>query len=355
MEGIKAVDVKTREERTVYIDHLRVFATFAIVVLHVAAIKMPKCDVNGFEWQTFNFYDSIVRWGVSAFVMISGALFLGRDIPVKKIYSKYVLRMLCAFIAWSFFYAAVDGGGIKHILFQTLKGQDHLWFVFMIAGLYICMPVLKLIVDKGWRTRYYLALAFVFGFLIPEIIVLINCFGGETAIKLAGAVNEDIGKMDMRLVLGFSSIFILGYCLHKIKLSKQQRALIYILGLAGFIFTIVMDSVTSVRAGQSAAYFYDNFTVNVLFESMAVYTAFRYARFNNKRLNHVMKTLAKYSFGVYLVHIFILYRLEDVFGLSTLSFNPVISVPVISIIVFFTSYCISAILNHLPVVSKYIV
>ena len=52
-------------ERKQYCDYLRVFATFAVVVLHVSATNWYITDVNGMEWQAFNFYDSIVRWGGS--------------------------------------------------------------------------------------------------------------------------------------------------------------------------------------------------------------------------------------------------------------------------------------------------
>ncbi len=73
------------QNRTIYFDYLRVFATAAVILLHVAAFNWLSTDVNGYDWKVFNFYDSIVRWGVPVFVMISGALFLGRDdISIKK-------------------------------------------------------------------------------------------------------------------------------------------------------------------------------------------------------------------------------------------------------------------------------
>lgn len=78
------------------------------MVIHVAADNWNAADVRSFEWQVFNFYDSLVRFGVPVFVMISGALFLkpDKDIPVKKLYSKYIFRIVIAFVFWSFIYAA---------------------------------------------------------------------------------------------------------------------------------------------------------------------------------------------------------------------------------------------------------
>ena len=52
---------------------------------------------NSLEWKVFNFFESIVRWSVPIFVMISGSLFLGREIPLRKMYSKYIFRMVIFF------------------------------------------------------------------------------------------------------------------------------------------------------------------------------------------------------------------------------------------------------------------
>ena len=49
-------------ERTIYFDYIRVFATFAVIILHISAQNWYSTDVNGFDWQVFNFFDSIVRW-----------------------------------------------------------------------------------------------------------------------------------------------------------------------------------------------------------------------------------------------------------------------------------------------------
>lgn len=76
---VKTNTVTNTTEHLVNYDYLRVLATFAVILLHVAASKWNYADVNGLEWQTYNFYDSIVRWAVPFFVMISGSLFLPRD------------------------------------------------------------------------------------------------------------------------------------------------------------------------------------------------------------------------------------------------------------------------------------
>ena len=51
-------------ERKVYCDYLRLFATFSVVIAHVAAVNWYSGDVNQWRWQVLNLYDSVVRWCV---------------------------------------------------------------------------------------------------------------------------------------------------------------------------------------------------------------------------------------------------------------------------------------------------
>ena len=75
------MDVTTQTKtngRILYFDFLRVFATLAVMVLHVGAQNWYGTNVSSFEWQTFNFFHSVTRFAVPIFVMISGALFLNK-------------------------------------------------------------------------------------------------------------------------------------------------------------------------------------------------------------------------------------------------------------------------------------
>jgi surface polysaccharide O-acyltransferase-like enzyme len=132
------------KERLLYADFLRIIATFAVMFLHIAANQWYSTDINSFEWQVFNIYDSLVRFCVPVFVMLSGMFFLepGKQIPIKKIYTKYILRIVTAFILWSAAYVIfnnfimnkniINDKTVNSMLAQFLEGNYHLWFLFMI-------------------------------------------------------------------------------------------------------------------------------------------------------------------------------------------------------------------------------
>lgn len=220
-------------ERKTYCDYLRLIATFAVVVLHVAASNWYFIDVNGFEWQSFNFYDSVVRWGVPIFVMVSGSLFLSRDISIRKIYSKYIFRMVIAFLTWSIFYALMtpeyfENGllyGIKTHIDAMVSGHYHMWFILMIIGIYMCIPFYKKIIADSFTTKYFLVLSSIFAVMIPWSIQLLNDFIVENHEQLANLVsvaNSHVSTMNMNMVLGYSFYFVLGYYLDNIELRKNN-------------------------------------------------------------------------------------------------------------------------------------
>lgn len=353
--------------RVIYFDHLRILATVAVMMLHVAAANWYTTDVNGIDWAVFNFYDSIVRWGVPVFVMISGALFLNRDdIPVKKIYSKYVLRMLTAYCTWSFIYYLFAGDTI----FQQLAGlirpgkmdkyldiinsHYHLWFIPMIVGLYICLPIIKQIVKNEKVAVYFLGISFIAWFLIPQIVTLIQDFGGEKLIIVTNAAYETFTDLKLNLVMNYTFYFILGYELSKIRFSKKIRIIIYILGIIGFGFTILANWIVTIKTQTPTGTYYGNACVNILFESIAVFELYKNIPFKNGKASKITKMLSKWSFGAYLVHALIIEQFMK-YGFSTLSFFSGIATPLIVVAVFILSYAISAMIHYIPILNKYIV
>ena len=224
--------MKEHERNTAY-DYLRVLASFGVIILHIAAKKFLSLSVYSNEWQVLNFYDSIVRWTVPVFVMISGALFLNRDIPIRKLYLRYIPRLAVAFVVWSFAYAISTGYDFKAHKVMWLSGHYHMWYIPMCIGLYAALPIVKQIVSNKRIAYYYLLLSFVFAFIIPSVMALAKDFGPQWMNSLVRVANDVITDMHMQLVLGYSAYFVLGYVLSKFDFrdlvkSKNINKYIYI-------------------------------------------------------------------------------------------------------------------------------
>lgn len=346
--------------RTTYIDFLRVFATFAVVILHVAATNFYATDVNGFTWHVFNFFDSIVRWCVPIFVMISGALFLNKNVSVKKIYTKYVLRILMAFLLWSGIYLMFNTNqvvSVSYAINSILKGYYHMWFIMMIIGIYMCIPLFKTITQEGDDlVKYYLLLSFIFVSFMPTVSLLSADFFGNFITNIVSSINSIMNSMSMNIVFGFGGYFVLGYYLDKISISAKHRKYLYILGIIGFVSTILLDAACAIKTQKACVKYYSYFRLNVLLESIAVFVWFKYRNYVHVRTLPLIAKLAKWSFGAYLVHVLVLEQLvQKYFNLYTISFNPLVSVLAISFIVCTISFVVSGLLHKIPIVNKYMV
>lgn len=342
-------------ERIIYLDYLRVLSSFAVILIHLAGQNIFVTDVNGSAWQIFNIYESLTRWSIASFVMISGALFLGRDIPLKKIYSKYILKMILIYIVWSVIYAAFADVDLKNRLVRIVEGHYHMWFIPMIAGVYACIPFVRPIAIDKVKTRYFLALSFIFTFALPEITALMRDFGSEQIVKASALINSLAENVNIHMVMGFTAYFVLGYYLHIIEIPKKHRIIIYISGLAGFLLTTCLDRSMAVKTGAHFGYYYSDFNVNILMECIAVFTACKYGKFTSSKPRAFISKAAEYSLGIYLTHALVLDQLYYLAGLSTLSFDPLLSVPCIGVIVFIISFLFSALLHRIPFVKKCLV
>ena len=81
------------DNRILYLDVLRIVASFAVMLGHASAQNWYRSNIDSFEWQVFNFYGSMLRWSVPVFAMISGVLFLEGRRNIKK----HILRIVTAF------------------------------------------------------------------------------------------------------------------------------------------------------------------------------------------------------------------------------------------------------------------
>ncbi len=347
-----------KDNRIWYFDFLRIAACIAVIVLHVSAKKYESVDVGSYPWFVFNIYNSLSRWGVPVFVMISGALFLDpeKQLDLKKLYSVNFVRIVTAFLFWSAFYAAVDyitGTRLRTVVFNFMSGGVHLWFLYMIAGLYLIVPLVRRITESKKHTVYFLVLALVFTVVFYTSKSLISYVDS----RFAGSLDVVSNELSMKFVCGYTGYFILGHFLHRYEISKKIRGVIYTLGIFGYAATVLMTYVFSKKANGLDPVFLDSFSAGVMLEAVAVFVFFKYhtPELKNIKIQKLILQVSKCSFGIYLVHFIIQRYSREIFHVSPLKYNPIITVPLISGGVFVVSLIISYILNKIPIVKKYIV
>lgn len=341
-------------KRILYLDYLRIIATIAVILIHTASQNWHEFAPDTVTWNTLNLFDSAARFAVPLFCMISGVLFLNpeKEVSVRKLYAVHIRRMVTAFLFWSLFYAVIYKvryhWSFEQFLYSFLSGSYHLWFLYMIIGFYVSVPVLRKITESRKLTEYFLIITLVYTFLVPILFRL------PYVSSLRDAFYENT---HFYLTLGYTGYFVLGYWLANIELNKSMRIVCYVIGILGFAVTAGFTRLVSLWSGELIETFYEPVSLNVLMEATGVFVFGKYvlSRWEPKETVRawVIK-LADCTFGVYLVHIIVLDFLHKI-GLTTVTFNSAFSVILIVFLTAVISFGISYVMNRIPFVKKTIV
>ncbi|MBQ8003369.1 MAG: acyltransferase family protein [Clostridia bacterium] len=339
-------------KRVFYIDALRVLSIFSVVVLHICAIDWYTAAVNTYHWQVLNFYDGLMRFCVPIFIMISGAFLLSskKDYSLKDIFLKKILRVVTGFLFWSFVYLVFckdfEIASEADFVHKWLTGSRyHLWFPFTIICLYIISPILKEVCKSKKACEYFIILWFIF-----------QCVGMATGIF--PSLNSTIATLKVYLtpqaVLGYSGYFVLGHYLSVYDITKKVRISSYILALLGVFVTIAGTGYMSLRYGSGYGLFYEYLMPNTVFVCIGVFLFFKY-NVKGKAFTALVGVLSRLSFGIYFVHDLFIYILNHELGVRTGFINPIVSVPLLSVVVFTLSTAVAFIIDKIPFVRKYII
>lgn len=338
------------KQREYYLDILRILASFAVIVIHVSSQNLHAVEMGSLEWTVFKSYLLATNWAVPVFCMISGSLFLSRNISIRTMISKYVFKIVITFAGWSLFYALIfeHDNGIGTIIASFVRGYSHLWFLYMIAGLYLVTPILRKVTENEALLKYFIVLGIILFVFIPEIIQMI----GILSPKSGGYLNDAFSNIDVKVVSGYALYYMLGYYIDSREIKDDLICKLLIICTLAYLIPIIAYVYCALNNRIDLAFIFSNFSVGNLIRGCAIFSlvkcSFRDENKNIKRLK-IYQFIALQTFTIYLIHQFIITMLNRTVGLNTLSFNPVLSVPGIAIVVFVLSYLTAIVLNTLSI------
>lgn len=348
--------------RVAYADLLRSFATLAVIVLHLAGSQLGAVAVCSPTWDVFNLYDGLVRWCVPVFVMLSGMFLLDPQRPLSlfKLLFHNALRIFVCLLFWGGVYALAElwassgtftWGSVKGVLVGVLGGNTHyhLWFLFMILGLYLVTPVLRAFIRGAGRGDFlwFFLLCFLFASLLPTAF---RIWPDATAV-----IRVWYDRLSVQTVLGYAGFYVAGYYLKEFTIGRLTEAILYILGALGAFAAVWGTRVLSLRAGGLDDTLYGYFSPNVVCFAVAVFVLFRYVLgiSEERSRRQSLGVVARVSFGMYLIHDLFLMLLRHL-GITTLSFTPALAIPVLAAAVFLASFLVSWLLSKLPFLGRWL-
>lgn len=167
-------------DREKWIDWMRVAACLMVMVVHSTEPfylggEGSRILTEGDAWWA-SFFDTFVRACVPLFVVASSYLQFPLHYSTGKFLRRRALRVLVPFLCWTIVYALVWGepvDNLRSLLLNFNYAAGHLWFVYMLVGIYLLMPMLSPWAERvGKRElQFYLLLCFATT-LIPFVRAL---------------------------------------------------------------------------------------------------------------------------------------------------------------------------------------
>ncbi|GAA1091838.1 acyltransferase [Nocardiopsis metallicus] len=299
----------------------RVAAMAAVVVVHAYSpmVSTVHADLGGPTWWTANVVDAGLRWCVAVFVMISGALLLrpreeGAGDFYRKRWAKIGVPLLVWTAAYLLWQSWRDGIDTSQALAQAASGSPsiHLYFLYVIAGLYLFTPFLRTVVAHTprsglwWLTGVALAVG-----VVDQLLSLVDGVGGVSALTR---------------FLPFLGYYLLGWLLLSTDpgpRTTRRGVIALVLGVAGTAAGAGAAAHLAGEWGTGGEYFYDFLSPPMILAGVGAYLTLRAAGTRLARARgpmaetarRVVGAVAGLSLGVYLVHVMVLYTLRDLWGM----------------------------------------
>ncbi|MFV0516169.1 MAG: acyltransferase [Aminipila sp.] len=322
-------------ERLVNYDILRILAAYLIVMLHLSVQyinKAPASVDEYLQWQQAIKLSTFSRVGVPIFIMLSGAFLLNpnKKVSLNSIFRKYLPKLLLIFMFWSLFYSLAEQDFWKNVFnigfsnsfsiidwndfwIDFVQGHYHMWYLYMLAGLYLLTPLIKHISEHASKQQltYFTLMC-----LVVTSVTKLN----EELWKLP-LLETIMQKMALSFFFGYIGYFIGGYLISKYTPCRITTVIVFALGLLSFKFTYEQTWLLNPMFGFETPnlVFFSNYSPTVFLMSFAIFLLF--AKLGNlkvplfyklketlffKGLKVFICRLPQYMLVVYLVHPFIL-------------------------------------------------
>lgn len=357
----KTVPIK-KSKRIFYFDALRALAIICVILVHTVTLYKFMV-VNAWTGPTLSWIISQiiynpVRIGVLLFLMLSGALSLGRKWDIKPFLGKRIPRIVYPFVFWNVIFIAIyvtlsylhfilvvkafDVTYISSFIIGAFTGDVYgfnaNWFFWMILGTYLIMPIFN-------KWLYHCELKEVEYFLVFWMITCLFTF----TLKMKFSI-------ELKYFISPIGLVIAGYYLRHTDRKIFNNPY---LALVVLIVTAVISTyIGYLRSSPTNLSCFNRYSIFNTIIAVCVFIIFKnFSKFNfkvhfknlNSLLRRLASALAKYSYGIYIIHYPIIFLFYHFLPVRTMGYA--VSVSLSIFIGIFVSMGILVILNRIPYIN----
>ena len=359
--------------RIVFLDWLRVIACFMVMVIHACepfylggAAPDVTFIANWADAFWVSLVESVCRVCVPLFVMASSYLLFPLEKPTGEFFRRRLGRIVIPFCVWSCAYIWRFGDSWGRACFNFPDAGGHLWFVPMLLGLYLLMPLLSPWAEKvtkrelrGWLVLWLVTTTF------PYLRRLWSALYGDPSF---GAVPYLYGECPWNMfgmfhyVSGFIGYLLLGLWFRRFAPEASWRrtlAAALPLWLAGAViigggfyfripeFPCSRPYAFAVDLEMSIEYC----STGVALAVIAAFQIVRKISWNGALYRRLVRPLSEASYGTYLLHMFVLLPVFDAVHARC---NTPLTIGATAVATFILASAAGVLIRRIPFVGRFI-
>lgn len=282
------------------INLMRTFAIFMVIVVHVCAAPFKVMDAS---WLSINVVDSLARWCVPVFFMLSGALLLGKNEPLSVFFKKRIIKIILPLVFWSYVYLIFSRyfshldtdhayPNVSFKIKDVIRGPAyfHLWFIYAIITIYIATPMMRALVQVASKQLVsYCLICWVIGASILP------------TLEDTGILKNNFFYYNFDFLPQYLGYFLLGFFLSKYY-DKVNNLVGYFLTILGWSCTFLLTTYQKTGKHVPIDLFYSYLSPNVIIMSIGIFIVI--SKFKDE--SKIIASLGNCSFGIYLSHMLVM-------------------------------------------------
>ncbi len=340
--------------RIIFLDWLRAIACLMVMVVHASeciysndySFSFPSelgrwsaCLINGF-----------VRPAVPLFLIASAYLLLPLRTNTKNFFRRRFTRVVIPFFVWLVMYAVLPvlwgeftteeiKNNLSQIFINFIPRASHLWFIYMLLGIYLIMPVLSPWIERVSRREEEF-------FLVVWLFTTLFWHAHEIFGDIFGECWWNPFPL-FYYVSGYVGYVVMAHYIRKYLDWSMKKTLYIALPcfLAGYLFCVWSFYARSftVETVQQLELSWQTTSIAPVLMSFGAFMLI-------KKINHTGKAykivcdISAMSYGMYLMHMLIL---PYVFGLCYSFMSPPVTILVTTLLTYITCYIITKIISCL--------